>query len=188
MVLAEMLVEDSLEGEALAADVAVEGLVPGVLADVVLQLVLARVLLSTHAAHEWRDAHVQPHVTIEAALLVKGFAAVDTGEAWIVAEPTVAHLLTQILLIPSHIKHSCFLSLQGRKPKMSSFLYTEKLVLVPHVFFFVHTLNCKETGATDALNSVEWHFNNESWLRRIKQEQRQEHFEKHREDEECISN
>lgn len=58
VVLPEMLVEDSLEGEALATDVAVEGLVSSVLADVVLQLVLARVLLSTHAANERCDAHV----------------------------------------------------------------------------------------------------------------------------------
>lgn len=118
MVLAEMLVEDRLEGEALAADMAMEGLVSCVLADVVLQLVLARVLLSTHAAHKWRDAHVKPHVTIEAALLVKGLAAVDTGEARVIAEPAITHLLTQILLVPSHIKHSCFLSLQSTKSNM----------------------------------------------------------------------
>lgn len=137
MVLAEMLVEDGLEGEALAADMAVEGLVSRVLADVVLQLVLARVLLSAHAAHKWRDAHVQPHVTIETALLVKGLAAVDTGKTWIVAKPAITHLLTQILLIPSYIKHSCFLSLQCRKPKMSSFLHSEKHILVPHIFLIV---------------------------------------------------
>lgn len=135
VVLPEMLVEDSLEGEALATDVAVEGLVSSVLADVVLQLVLARVLLSTHAANEWCDAHVQPHVTIKAALLIKGLAAVDTGEAWVIAEPAITHLLTQILLIPSYIIHSCFLSLQSRKPKMSSFfLHTEKHILVLHIF------------------------------------------------------
>lgn len=120
MVLAEMLVEDGLEGEAFAADVAMEGLVSRVLADVVLQLVLARVLFSAHATHKRCDAHVQPHVTIKAALLVEGLAAVDTGEARVVAEPAITYLLTQVLLIPSHIKHSCFLSLQGRKPKMSS--------------------------------------------------------------------
>lgn len=137
MVLAEMLVEDSLEGEALATDVAVEGLVSCVLADVVLQLVLARVLLSAHAAHEWSDAHVQPHVTIKTALLVKGLAAVDTGEAGVVAEPAITHLFTQILFIPSHIKHSCFLSLQSRKAKRSSFLHIEKHILLPHIFLFL---------------------------------------------------
>lgn len=115
MILSEMLVKDSLEREALATDMAVEGLVSCVLADVVLQLVFARVFLSTHTAYKWCDAHVQPHVAIEAALLVKGLAAVDTGEARVVAEPAITHLLTQILLVPSYIKHSCFLSLQSIK-------------------------------------------------------------------------
>lgn len=129
MVLAEMLVENGLEREALATDVAVEGFVSCVLADVILQLVLACVFLSTHSAHKWGDAHVQPHMAIKAALLVKGLAAVDTGETWIVAEPAITHLLTQILLIPSHIKRSCFLSLQCRKQKMSSLLH----ILVSHI-------------------------------------------------------
>lgn len=115
MVLAEMLVENSLEREALATNVAVEGLVSCVLADMILQLVFTSVFLSAHSAHKWRDAHVQPHVAIKAALLIKGLAAVDTGETWIVAEPAITHLLTQILLIPSHIKRSCFFSLQCRK-------------------------------------------------------------------------
>lgn len=64
MVLAEVLVENGLEGEALAAHVAMEGLVPRVLSDVVLELVLAGVFFAADAAHEGGDAHVQPHVAI----------------------------------------------------------------------------------------------------------------------------
>lgn len=64
MVLAEVLVEDGLEREALAAHVAMEGLISRVLPDVVLQLVFAGVFLSADTAHEGRDAHVQPHVAI----------------------------------------------------------------------------------------------------------------------------
>lgn len=167
MVLAEMLVEDSLEGEALATDVAVEGFVSRVLADVVLQLVLACVLLPAHAAHEWCDAHVQPHVTIKAALLVKGLAAVDTGETWVVAEPTISHLLTEILLIPSHIKHSCFLSLQCRKPKMSS----SKHILVPNIVLFGALCLLICFCAIHALNSVEWHLNNQKLVEENKAKQ-----------------
>lgn len=58
VVLTEVLVQDRLKGEALPADVAVEGLVAGVLADVVLQLVLAGVFFATDAADEGSDAHV----------------------------------------------------------------------------------------------------------------------------------
>lgn len=64
MVLAEVLVENGLEGEALATDVAVERLVARVFADVILQLVFASILLPTDAADKWRDAHVQTHVAV----------------------------------------------------------------------------------------------------------------------------
>lgn len=64
MVLAEVLVEDCLEREALAADVAMEGLVSCVLTDVVLKLVLAGVLLPADSANEGGNAHMQPHVAI----------------------------------------------------------------------------------------------------------------------------
>lgn len=89
VVLTKVLVEDGLEREAFATNVAVEGLVARVLADVILQLILAGVLLATHAAHERRDAHVEPHVPVQAALLVEGFGAVNTREPWVVPEPAL---------------------------------------------------------------------------------------------------
>lgn len=104
VVLAEVLVEDGLEREALAADVAVKGLVASVLADVVLQLVFASVLLATDTADKWRDPHVQAHVAVQAAFLIEGLAAVDAGEAWVVTEPAVSHLLPQVVLIATHVK------------------------------------------------------------------------------------
>lgn len=115
VVLTEVLVEDGLEGEALAADVAVERLVARVLADVVLQLVLARVLLPADATDERRDAHVEPHVPVQTALLVEGLAAVDAGEAGVVAEPAVPHLLPQVVLVAAHIERSVLLPLQDNK-------------------------------------------------------------------------
>lgn len=114
MVFAEVLVEDGLEGEALATDVAVEGLVAGVLADVVLQLVLAGVLLPTDAADERCDAHVQAHVAVQAAFLVEGLAAVDAGEPRVVAEPAVSYLLPQVVLITAHVERRMLLPLTGR--------------------------------------------------------------------------
>lgn len=113
VVLAEVLVEDGLEGEALAADVAVEGLVAGVLADVVLQLVFAGILLTADAADKRRDAHVQTHVAVQAALLVEGLAAVDAGESRVVAEPAVAHLLPQVFFVSTHVKRCVLLTLKG---------------------------------------------------------------------------
>lgn len=113
VVLAEVLVEDGLEGEALATDVAVEGLVAGVLADVVLQLVLAGVLLPTDATDERRDAHVQTHVSVQAAFLVEGLAAVDAGESRIVAEPAVSYLLPQVVLVATHIERCMLLPLRA---------------------------------------------------------------------------
>lgn len=112
MVFAEVLIEDGLEGKALAADVAVEGLVAGVLANVVLQLVLAGVLLPADTADERCDAHVQPHVAVQAALLIEGLAAVDAGEPRVVAEPAVPHLLPQVVLVPAHVKGGMLLPLQ----------------------------------------------------------------------------
>lgn len=111
VVLAEVLVEDCLEREALSTDVAVERLVACVFADVVLQLVLAGVLLSTDAAHEGRDAHVQAHVPVQAAFLVKGLAAVNASETRVITEPAVTHLLTQILLVATHVKNRLLFSL-----------------------------------------------------------------------------
>lgn len=58
MILAEVLVENSLEREAFAADVAMEGLVSCVLTDVVLELVLAGVLLSADSTDKRGNAHV----------------------------------------------------------------------------------------------------------------------------------
>lgn len=58
MVLAEVLVENSLEREALAADMAMKGLVSCVLTDVVLELVLAGVLLPAYSTDEGGNAHV----------------------------------------------------------------------------------------------------------------------------------
>lgn len=113
VVLAEVLVEDGLEGEALPADVAMEGLVSCVLADVVLELVLAGVFLAADAAHERCDAHVQPHVAVQAALLVEGLAAVDAGESRVVVAPAVSHLFTQVLLVAA--QHSLLLPLKDKQ-------------------------------------------------------------------------
>lgn len=64
VVLTEVLVEDSLERETLATDMAMKGLVSCVLTDVVLKLVLAGVFLPTDSADKRGNAHVQAHVTI----------------------------------------------------------------------------------------------------------------------------
>lgn len=90
VLLAQMLVECALEGKGFAADLAVEGFVVRVTADVVLQLVFAGVLLAAELADEGCDAHVQTHVTVQAALLVEGLAAVDTDEALVVGVPLSA--------------------------------------------------------------------------------------------------
>lgn len=58
VVLAEMLVEDGLEGEALPTNVAVERFVASVLADMVLQLVFTGVLLPTNAADKRCYTHM----------------------------------------------------------------------------------------------------------------------------------
>lgn len=116
VVLAQVLVEDGLEGETFGADRAAEGLVASVLADVVLQLVFPGVLLPTQAANKGRDAHVEPHVAIQAALLVEGLAAVDAGKSRVVAEPAVAHLLPQVVLIATRLQGRCLLPLQKETP------------------------------------------------------------------------
>lgn len=115
VVLAEVLVEDRLEGEAFPADVAMEGLVARVLADVILQLVLAGVLFAADAADERRDAHVQTHVAVKAAFLVEGLAAVNAGEPRVVAVPAVSYLLPQVLLVAAHVERWMLLPLRGRK-------------------------------------------------------------------------
>lgn len=117
VVFAEVLVEDGLKGEALAADVAVEGLVAGVLADVVLQLVLAGVLLPADAADKRRDAHVQAHMAVQAAFLVEGLAAVDAGEPGVVAEPAVSYLLSQVVLVAAHVERCMLLPLTSRNKR-----------------------------------------------------------------------
>ena len=119
MVLPEVLVQNGLEGKALPTEVAVEGLVSGVLPDVVFQLVFAGVFLPTDAADEGSDAHVQPHVAVQAALLIEGLAAVDAGEPRVVAEPTVAHLLSEILLVPPHVQGRRLLPLATRQKEKS---------------------------------------------------------------------
>lgn len=108
-----MLVEDGLKGKAFPTNMAVEGFIPSVLADVVFQLVLPCVLLPTYAAHKWCDAHVQTHVSVKTSLLVEGLAAVDAGKAWVIAEPAITHLLPQILFIASHVKDGLLLTLGG---------------------------------------------------------------------------
>lgn len=58
MILTKVLVEDGLEGEAFSTDMAVKGLVARVFADMVLQLILASILFTTHTANKWCNAHV----------------------------------------------------------------------------------------------------------------------------------
>lgn len=89
VVLAKVLVEDGLEREAFTADVAMKGLVACVLADVILQLILAGILFPTHAADKRCDAHVETHVPVQTAFLVEGFGAVNTSEPWVVPEPAL---------------------------------------------------------------------------------------------------
>ena len=115
MVLPKVLVKNGLERKALPTDVTVEGLVPSVLPDVVFQLVFAGVFLPTDAADEGCDPHVKPHVSIQAALLVEGFAAVDAGEPGVVTEPAVAYLFSQVLLISSHVQSCRLLPLASRR-------------------------------------------------------------------------
>lgn len=106
VVLAKVLVEDGLEREAFAAHVAVERLVARVLADVILQLILAGVLLPAHAAHKRCDAHVQAHVPVQAALLVEGFGAVNAREPRVVPEPALRNLLLpQVFHVSAHSQH-----------------------------------------------------------------------------------
>lgn len=90
VLLAQVLVECALEGKTFAADLAVEGFVVRVAADVVLQLIFAGVLLAAELADEGRDAHVQTHVTVQAALLIEGLAAVDADEPLVVGVPLSA--------------------------------------------------------------------------------------------------
>lgn len=87
VLLAQVLVECALEGETFAADLAVEGFVVCVAADVVLELIFASVLLAAELADEGRDAHVQTHVAVKAAFLIERFAAVDANEALVVRVP-----------------------------------------------------------------------------------------------------
>lgn len=118
VVLAKVLVEDGLEREAFAADVAMKGLVARVLADVILQLILAGVLLPAHAADERRDAHVETHVPVQAAFLVEGFGAVNARESGVVAEPALRNLLLpEIFHVTAHPEHGRFLPLQRKRQR-----------------------------------------------------------------------
>lgn len=87
MLLPQVLVERALKREALPADLTVEGLVVCVTSNVVLQLVFSCVFLATEFTDEWGDAHVQAHVTIQAALLIESFPTVDANESLIVRVP-----------------------------------------------------------------------------------------------------
>lgn len=107
MILTKVLVEDSLEGEALPTDVAMKGFVACMFADVILKLVLAGILFATHTANKWCDAHMESHVPVQAALLVEGFGTVDTGETRVVAKPPLRHFLfTEIFDIAAHSNYS----------------------------------------------------------------------------------
>lgn len=106
VVFAKVLIQDGLEGEAFATHVTVKGLVACVLADVILQLIFAGVLLATHAADEWCDPHVQAHVPVQAPLLVERFGAIDAGETGVVPEPPLRYfLLSEILHIAAYSHH-----------------------------------------------------------------------------------
>lgn len=107
VILTKVLVEDSLEGEALPTDMAVKGFVACVFADVVLKLILAGILFATHTANKWCDAHVESHVPVQAALLVERFGAIDASETRIIAKPPLRHfLLTEIFDIATHSNYS----------------------------------------------------------------------------------
>lgn len=85
---------------------AVKGLVACVLTDMILQLIFPGILLATHAANEWCDAHVQAHVAVQAALLVERFGAVDAGEPGVVSEPPLGYfLLSEVLHIATYPHH-----------------------------------------------------------------------------------
>lgn len=64
VVLAKVLIQDGLEGEAFATNVTVKGFVACVLTNVILQLVFPSILLATHAADKRSDPHVQAHVAV----------------------------------------------------------------------------------------------------------------------------
>lgn len=106
VVFAKVLIQDGLEGETFTTNMTVKGLVACVLADMILQLIFPGILLATHAADEWRDPHMQAHVTVQAPLLVERFGAVDAGETGVVPEPSFRDfLLSEILHIPTHSHH-----------------------------------------------------------------------------------
>lgn len=107
VVFAKVLIQDGLEGKAFAAHVTVEGLVARVFADVVLQLVFARVLLATHAADERGDAHVEAHVAVQAPLLVERFGTVDASEPGVIPEPSLGHFLFSEILHITTYPHHC---------------------------------------------------------------------------------
>lgn len=106
VVFAKVLIQDGLEGETFATNMAMKGLVACVLADVILQLIFAGVLLATHATDEWCDPHMQAHVPVQAPLLVERFGTVDAGETGIVPEPPFRYfLLSKILHIATYSHH-----------------------------------------------------------------------------------
>lgn len=115
VILAKVLVENGLEGEAFPADVTVKGLVARVFADVVLQLIFAGILFATHTANKGCDAHVESHVPVQAALLVERFGAVDAGETRVVAKPPFRYFLfTEIFNIAAHSNYCRFFHLEQK--------------------------------------------------------------------------
>lgn len=113
MILTKVLVEDGLEGETLPADMAVKGFVSRVFADMVLQLILASILFATHTANKGCDAHVEPHVPVQATLLIEGFGAIDASETRVVAKPPLRYFLfTEIFNIATHSNYSRLLHLE----------------------------------------------------------------------------
>lgn len=115
MILTKVLIEDGLEGKALPADVAVKRFIACVFADVVLQLILAGVLFATHTAYEGRDTHVESHMSIQTALLVEGFGAVDASKTWVVAKPPLRYFLfPEIFNIAAHSNYSRLLHLEQK--------------------------------------------------------------------------
>lgn len=99
VLLPQVLVKGALKWEAFSTDLAVEGLVVRVAADVVLQLVFPCVLLATEFTNKRGDAHVQAHVTVEAPFLIEGLTTVDANESFVVRVPLTPQTpLSQVVL------------------------------------------------------------------------------------------
>lgn len=115
VILTKVLVEDSLEGEALPTDMAVKGLVACMLPDVILQLILAGILFATHPANKRCDAHMKPHVPVQTTLLVEGFGTVNASQTWVVTKPPFRYFLfTEIFHIATYSNNSRLLYLEQK--------------------------------------------------------------------------